>query len=162
MIYLNGAEFIVIDECLHWRELVTGLGRALDSFRRHWRLCPLAIADWPGNRLLDWHPRCPWCKGRHVVVVMSPALVILLQQFPRDAIQEFLGEDAEEGPGEVRFSEMVWVSYGPWDGICCSNFARNSRERRSSAQRSSPTTAFIAWASLPMAYFAYNWLLTSA
>src|SRR3954465_6809977 len=59
-------------------------------------------------------------------------------------------------------SKMVRDSYGLWLMKVRSNLSRNSSESLSSADSaSSPTTAFMAAASRPMAYLAYSWLDTS-
>lgn len=53
-------------------------------------------------------------------------------------------------------SKIVRDSYGDWEINDLSNFSKNSKLSLSSDDKaSSPTTAFIAAASLPMAYFAY-------
>ncbi|KAJ0923111.1 hypothetical protein HanPSC8_Chr05g0211871 [Helianthus annuus] len=47
---------------------------------------------------------------------------------------------------------MFLVSYAPCATNFLSNLSKNSKETKSSEERaSSPTTAFMAWTSLPMA-----------
>ena len=94
--------------------------------------------------------------------------IILCQNFLWNTIKHFLRKDAKKRPRKIkRFvnSSRFVVTLSsfqplrnivPWLTNCFSNFSRNSKLSLSSWLRaSSPTTAFIAWASRPMAYFAY-------
>lgn len=67
-----------------------------------------------------------------------------------------LGKIRNRSQASSKLSKMDRVSYGPWLTNSFSNRSKNSSESLSSAERaSSPTTAFIDAASLPVAYLAY-------
>ena len=118
------------------------------------------------------------------------ARVPLVERLLGDTVEQFLGEDAEELPSLVErlengtllistcekeknvlvkccFSPCAHLTLRaqndvPWLTKPLSNLSKNSRASLSSLDRaSSPTTAFMAAASRPMAYLAYSWLETS-
>lgn len=143
-----------------------------------------------GNFLLVWVGNGKFLGSsssqRRAGRLLAPGLgltgVILGQDGLGDALQQLLGEDAQQLPADVQRLEDApvlvgawgrsredsargWAAPGsapsrpvpshaavPWVMNCFSNFCRNSRYSKSSADSaSSPTTAFIACTSLPMA-----------